>query len=71
MNDELKKAIEIRDEYIKNNPHLKEQQKEIDDVLNKCRQEDRLAVITMMLMGKTLELQKLCMQLQETMNGKT
>jgi len=62
-NDILEKAIKAREEYLKNNPHLNDYQKEIDDILDKTRTEDRMSVISLMTTGKLLELQKKLMEL--------
>lgn len=53
----LEKAIAERDKFLEDHPNMKEYQKEIDETLDKCREEDRFAVIAMMLSGKLVELQ--------------
>ena len=58
MNEQLEKAIKARDEFLKEHPHLIPAQQEIDELLDKCRDEDRLSVITMLMMKNMLELQK-------------
>jgi hypothetical protein len=64
--DALKEAIKRRDEFLKEHPHLKQQQVELDELLDKCRDEDRLSVITMLMMKNMMELQKKTMELKET-----
>ena len=64
--DTLKEAIKRRDEFLKERPHLKQQQVELDELLDKCRDEDRLSVITMLMMKNMIELQKKTMELKET-----
>ncbi|RLI66030.1 MAG: hypothetical protein DRO67_01750 [Candidatus Asgardarchaeum californiense] len=59
MNDILKKAIQKRDEFLEKHPHMKEFQAEIDDILDKCgNQEDRLATSQILLAGKLEEFSK-------------
>lgn len=48
-NIDLENAIQLRDEYLKRHPHLQEFQNEIDNTLDKCRDQDRVQVITLML----------------------
>ena len=47
--DKIKKAIEQRDKFLGKHPHMKEYQKEIDNVLNKCVPKYRLEVLSIML----------------------
>jgi hypothetical protein len=61
----LQKAIKKRDEFLEKNPNLKALQKEVDNILDKCREEDRLAAINMMMMQKVMELQRETMKLQK------
>lgn len=63
--DSLKEATKARDDFLKEHPHLIPIQQEIDDILNKCREEDRLSVVMMLMMKNALELQKETMKLQE------
>lgn len=48
-NTELTKAMEKRDAFLREHPHLQKQQDDIDALLDKCRPEDRFQVITMLL----------------------
>ena len=64
MND-LEKATKARDDFLEANPHLKERQDELDKILDKCRDEDRLAVVNMFMMQSMLELQKNLIQLKQ------
>lgn len=50
MNDKLREAIEARDKYLEEHPHLQDKQKEIDETLDKCLPEDRAEVAMMLLM---------------------
>jgi len=57
---DLKKAIEKRDNFLKEHPHLQEYQNYIDSVLSKCtNQNDRLIAIMLMLNGKLNELENM------------
>lgn len=59
--DTLTKLIQQRDEFLEERPHLKEFQRKIDDVMDKCRPEDRYEAVMMMLaesMGKQLRIVK-------------
>lgn len=65
--EDLQKAIEARDKYLENKPHLKAFQEEIDRILSNCKEEDRLNIITLMMSTKLVEfedaLQKLLKEL--------
>jgi hypothetical protein len=64
--DALQEAINKRDEFLKERPHLKQQQVELDEILDKCRDEsDRLAVVNMLMMKSMIELQKHTIKLKE------
>ena len=54
----LQKAIEVRDAFLEERPHMKEYQKQIDEILDKCKPEDRFAVISLLMSGKMMELQQ-------------
>jgi hypothetical protein len=64
MND-LQKAIKKRDDFLKENPHLIEHQQAIDEIMDKCRSEDRLAVISMLMMQNMIDLQRETLKLKE------
>jgi hypothetical protein len=63
--DALQEAINKRDEFLKERPHLKQKQVELDELLDKCRDEDRLAVVNMLMMKSMIELQKHTIKLKE------
>lgn len=58
MDEELKKAIEERNKYLEQHPEMKDYQKEIDDILNKTNDDQRMMAIGIMIATKTLELSK-------------
>ena len=53
----LQKAIEARNAFLEERPHLKQYQQEIDSILDKCKPEDRFTVISLLMSGKMVELQ--------------
>lgn len=56
----LKKAIDERDQFLKDHPRMNNFQIEIDEVLDKCLEKDRLEVIfTMMLSSHIKQSEKL------------
>ena len=55
MNKKVKEAIEKLDKFLEDNPHMKEYQREIDDILKKCRPEDRMEALNIMLSVKLNE----------------
>ena len=63
--DALQEAINKRDDFLAKHPHLKEKQNELDEILDKCVEGDRLAVVNMMMMQSMLELQKHTIKLKE------
>ena len=57
-NERLQTAIEARERYLAENPHLKSYQAEIDRLLDKSGSHDgRMAVLGTLIQGKMLELQ--------------
>lgn len=48
-NKKYKKAVEKRDKFLEKNPYMKEYQKEVEDILNKCNSKDRIEVLSIML----------------------
>jgi hypothetical protein len=60
----LQAAIQKRDNFLNENPHLKPLQDEIDRILDKCVESDRLAVINMMMMQNVIDLQKETLKLK-------
>lgn len=66
--NELQKAIKARDDFLKEHPHLIPVQQEIDEILDKCREEDRLSVVMMLMMKNAMELQKETIRLQNEYN---
>lgn len=67
--DRYKKAVANRDAYIKEHPHLKEFQDQIDDALNKCSTADRAEVLMILLGGKMNELREKMNELQKMINA--
>jgi len=65
MDYSLQQAIKQRNDFLEQHPHLKEKQEEIDSVLDKCRECDRLAVVNMLMMKSMIELQKYTIKLKE------
>lgn len=63
--NELQKAIKARDDFLKENSHLIEHQQAIDKIMNKCKSEDRLAVITMLMMQNMIDLQRETLKLKD------
>lgn len=61
----LQDAIKARDNYLKEHPNMIKFQEELDELLDKCIPNDRLAVITMKMMQNMLDLQKECLKLKE------
>ena len=60
MNNALKTALKERDAFLQQHPHLKAFQNEIDTLLDKSgNRENRLAVLSMMIQGKVVELNQL------------
>jgi len=47
--DNLQQAIAKREQYLKERPHLIEKQREIDNILDKCTDEDRYEVVMLLL----------------------
>jgi len=68
-NDILERAINERDKFLKIHPHLIEKQKEIDEILDKCNQKDRLEVIRMLMIDNMMNLQKELLSLQKILVG--
>jgi hypothetical protein len=60
----LQEAIKVGDEYLSKHPNMVKFQQQIDETLDKCRDEDRFAVIALMLSGKMFELQNKLFELQ-------
>lgn len=56
-NDAVQKAIRKRDEFLSQNPHLQEFQKELDKLLDETTPDLRLETLSMMMTGKLIELQ--------------
>jgi len=63
MNEKLQKAIEKRNEFLNQNPHMQEYQKVIDEALDKTPQHMRLEVISLLLATKLTELKNSCINL--------
>jgi len=51
--EEAKKDLE---DFLNNHPHMREKQEEIDEILNKTPDKDRLTVILMLLAGSQNDL---------------
>jgi hypothetical protein len=66
---DLQKAIEARDKYLEERPHLKVFQEEIDDILSKCTEDDKLSVITLMMSAKLLEFQDALLKLKKELEN--
>jgi len=47
--NKLQEAITKRDQFLKERPHLIDRQREIDNILDKCTDEDRYEVIMILL----------------------
>jgi hypothetical protein len=62
---DLQEALKQREDFLEKNPHLKHVQKEIDEILDKCRDEDRLAVVNMLMMQNLIDLQRETLKLKE------
>jgi len=69
MEIKLNKAIEERDKFLEANSHLRIHQKKIDDILNKCKEEDRLDVIQMMMYESLSNLVMALNKLKEKFNN--
>lgn len=66
--DALQEAIKKRDDFLKANPHMMQFQQKLDGILDKCRTEDRLSVITMLMMQNMIDLQKETINLKNYVN---
>lgn len=65
-NDLLQKALEDREQFLKQNPRLQSYQVEIDRLLdNSGNNQGRMAVLATLMQGKLLELQKELFSLTE------
>lgn len=49
---DLEKALKKREEFLRDNPKAQEYQKEIDNMLSRTRQQDRLQVLFMLMHEK-------------------
>jgi len=63
----ISKAILARDKYLEDNPRLKAYQEEIDSILSKVPEEQRLEVLHMLALGKMMDLQNAMGDLLETL----
>lgn len=63
--NELQKAIKKRDDFLKENPHLIKHQQAIDEIMDKCRSEDRLSVITILMMRNLIDIQRETLKLKD------
>jgi len=61
----LQKAIAKRDEFLAEHPHLKEYQREIDEVLDKTPEHERAHVLGILMSSKLFELQNALLNLTE------
>jgi len=50
--NQLQQAIKARDQFLKDNPHMLDFQKEIDEIMLKVKTEERYDVILLMLAGR-------------------
>ena len=63
---DVKEAIEKRDQFLSEHPHLQKYQEEIDRRLNGAGSSDnRIAILSMMMREKTDELRENCISLVE------
>jgi hypothetical protein len=62
---DLQEAITARDKFLAEHPHLVATQKKIDEILDKCRPEDRFDVI-MMLLAENLQKQAEALNILQT-----
>jgi len=58
MNFNLSKSIAERDEMLRKYPHLRKKQAEIDEIMAKTPEKDRVEVLFIMLGTKLTELNK-------------
>ena len=66
----LQELLEKREQYLKENPHLVPFQKEIDRLLdNAGNQENRMAVLGIMLEGKLSELREQLLSLSNMLSN--
>lgn len=68
--DMYREAVKKRDDFLKTNPHLIEKQQVIDELLNKCKDEDRFPTIILMLAGNLNDLKREMRKLQGNLNNK-
>lgn len=54
----LSRALSARDKFLEDKPHLKAYQDEIDSILDKVPEKQRLEVIHMLAANKMVDLQK-------------
>lgn len=54
---EIDRLIKQRDDFLKENPHLQKYQDEINRILSKTPQDNKLEVLSIILSNKLLELQ--------------
>ena len=74
VNDNLQAALAEREKFLEKHPHLRQQQAEIDRLLDHSgNQQGRLAVLGTLMQGKLLEMQReltnLCEILQTAVNA--
>jgi hypothetical protein len=68
MDTPLECAIKNRDEYLDSNPRLKKYQNEIDEILDKTPENERVHVLSIMMSTKLFELQNELMKLVNEVN---
>ena len=68
--NELQKAIAKRDQFLEDNPRLQAQQDQINDVLDRTPEKDRLNVLGILMSTKLLDLQEQLLKLTQALGGK-
>jgi predicted metalloenzyme YecM len=65
----LEEAIAKRDQYLKENPHLQSYQDQIDDIMDKCKPEDRKDALLMMMHEKVTQLSEQMINLKDALTN--
>lgn len=65
-----KEAVEKRDKFLEKNPHMKEYQTELENILSKCKPEDRMEVLGIMLGCKLNEFSEQLLKLKDINENK-
>ena len=70
MSNYIETALKERDAFLKQHPHLKAFQNEIDALLDKSgNSKNRLAVLAMMIQSKLVELNQCSANLKSKLSG--